>query len=71
MKKCKKRKIDQVASWEECKEEINKHIGISEITREVALRQFEDSLKAFLDSDSESSNALKKRMREEILHRGT
>ena len=66
--KCKERKIDQVASWEECKDEINERLGISKKNREeVALKQFEALINAFLDSHSESSNALRKRMRDELL----
>ena len=66
--KCKERKIDQVASWEECKEEINERLGISTKNKEdMALKQFEGLINSFLDSRSDSSNALRKRMRDELL----
>ncbi len=64
-----KRDVQQVASWEECKKEINERLGLSPRKGEdsLELEQFKKSLEALLDSRSGTSEALKKRMRRELL----
>jgi hypothetical protein len=64
--KCTRRETDQVASGDECKDEINEILGIKS-RDEMELKQFEGLINSFLDSHSESSNALRKRMRDELL----